>query len=246
MKRHLLLYILFFSLAITGFCQERVLTAGVQFKPIFASNFLNTGPVTTSAEGVDFTVSQKFGYCAGMVVRYGITKAVSFETGINFVRRNFDLNVSTDSLSEKSDFGIVGYEIPLSALVFIRLSEKIYMNGSTGISLDFYPSDVFTLGDSFKHVSWRKGILSPSLIANIGFEYRTANSGYFYIGGSFHRPFSYIYQANFQYDPFNQGPTANTKLSGNYLTIDFRYFFHEVPIEPRSKREKKEKKGKKE
>lgn len=228
-------------MVLKGYTQERVLTAGVQFKPIFTSNFLNTGPITVSDGGVDFTVSQKFGYCAGMVVRYGITKAVSFETGINFVRRNFNLDIRSDSLQEKSDFGIVGYEIPLSGLVFVRLAEKVYINGSTGISLDFYPSNIYTSGEHFRHLGLRRSLISPSLIANLGFEYRTDNIGYFYLGASFHRPFSFIYQSNFQYQPLTDGPKVKTELSGNYLTIDIRYFFHEVPIERKAKKEKKNK-----
>lgn len=221
--------------------QKRVLTAGVQFKPIFTSNFLKTGPITLDQDTVSFSVKQKFGYCLGMVVRYGITNTVSFETGINYTKRNFDLNVSTDTLSEDGDFGIVGYEIPLQGLVFIRLSEKIFMNGAAGISLDFFPSDIFTQGDHYKHLSLRRRFMTPSLLTNLGFEYRTENSGYIYLGASFHRPFKDIFISYMQYEPLEDGPRAEALLSGNYLTIDIRYFFHDVPIERRTKKPKKEK-----
>lgn len=226
------------------YAQKRVLTAGFQFKPIFTANFLNTGPITLDQDTVSFSIKQKFGYCVGMVVRYGITNTVSFETGINYVKRNFDLSVASDTASEAGDFGIVGYEIPLKALVFIQLSEQIYMNGATGISLDFYPSDVFTSGDYYKHLGLRRRLSTPSLLANLGFEYRTKESGYIYLGASFHRPFKDIYTSYLQYEPTVQGPKAETLLSGNYLTVDLRYFFHDVPIERKNKT-KKSKKGKK-
>lgn len=221
--------------------QKRVLTAGFQFKPIFTSNFLKTGPIDIDQDTVRFNIKQKFGYCLGMVVRYGITNTVSFETGINYVKRNFDLSVATDTVSEEGDFGIVGYEIPLKGLVFIQLAEKVYMNGGTGISLDFYPSDIFTQGDYYKHLGLRRRLMTPSYLANLGFEYRTENSGYIYVGASFHRSFKDIFTSYLQYDPIEQGPRAETLLSGNYLTVDLRYFFHDTPIEKKYKAKKNKK-----
>ncbi len=218
--------------------QKRVLTAGFQFKPIFTSNFLNTGPINIDQDSVSFNIKQKFGYCLGMVVRYGVTKTVSFETGINYVKRNFDLNVTTDTVNESGDFGIVGYEIPLKGLVFIQLAKKLYMNGGAGISLDFYPSDISTQGDYYKHLGLRRRIMTPSYLANLGFEYRTEKSGYFYLGASFHRPFRDIFISYLQYEPILQGPRAETLLSGNYLTVDIRYFFHDVPVEKKYKAKK--------
>src|SRR6187455_758899 len=65
--------------------QEKVVTAGIQFKPIFSSNFFNTGPENTVVDGIDFQIAPQSGFCVGMVIRKGITNTVSLESGINYV-----------------------------------------------------------------------------------------------------------------------------------------------------------------
>ena len=162
-----------------------------------------------------------------MVVRKGITKTISFETGINYVKRVYNLSIidSSNNFTRDGKFRIIGYEIPLLALVYIRIGEKFYMNNALGFSIDIFPSDVRTVNS----YSTRTSFIIPALLANLGWEYRTDKSGIFYIGASFHRPFSKIMSTKIWYDGNNKTAEVETKLAGSYLTIDFRYFFPETP-----------------
>ena len=237
-------YRLFLILFVPGFlfqvavAQEKVVTAGIQFKPIFSSEFFNTGSQDATSGNVNFEISPGSGYCLGMVIRRGFSNTISLETGINYVKRNDDISINDpdSAFSIDSDFGIVGYEIPVQGLVFIQLSDEIFMDVSMGFSFDFYPSDVRTSGTNFAHYSARRSWFSPSLLANLGWEYRTEKSGYFYLGASFHRPFNFTYTSIIQYQnrelPY---PEGKMELNGNYLTVDIRYFFHSDP----EKRKKK-------
>jgi len=234
--------------------QERVLSLGLQFKPIVPSSFFRSGSNDIVQGDFTYILNPKLGYSAGMVIRKGFDKTFSFETGINFIRRNYDLGIEYQPTADSSnaiedDFSIIGYEIPLLGLVYIRLSEKIYMNSALGLSIDLFPSAVKSVGDYYFHQSSRNSWVQTALLANVGYELRTEKSGIFYIGASFHRPFTYTYKTEIRYyaEPFNiiQLDQANTTLSGNYLTFDFRYFFHENPEkkEVKTKKEKKKKKG---
>jgi hypothetical protein len=221
--------------------QEKVITAGIQFKPIFSSKFFNTGPEETTTDNINFKISPGSGYCLGMVIRRGFTNTISMETGINYVKRNYDMSIvdADSSFQVDSDFGIVGYEIPLQGLVFIQLSDEIFMDVAMGFSFDFYPSDIATSGTNFVHSSVRNSWFSPSLIANLGWEYRTEKSGYIYLGASYHRPFSYTYLSIIQYQNREKPyPEGKMELNGNYLTFDIRYFFHSDP-EKRKKKTRK-------
>lgn len=222
--------------------QDNVLTAGFQFKPIFPSKFFNTGPQSKDSSGVNFTLKPNSGYCFGMIVRYGISNRISMESGINYVKRTTELSISDGAFKGISKFKIIGYEIPMSGLVFIQLSEKIFMDASLGASFDFFPSDVQSSDDYFKQFGKRKNWIFASVLANLGWEYRTAKSGFFYIGASYHRPFKDIYVSTVVYKP---DATSNEckecqqfLLSGNYLTFDLRYFFHEDPLKKNSKKKK--------
>ena len=236
-KYFVLLFLLFRS--ITSYSQENTFTVGFQYKPIFPSAFFSTGTKTIYQNEVDFSISQKVGYCAGMIIRRGITKQVSVETGINYTKRNFSLSIIDSTFTGKSVFTIISYEIPLQGMIFLRLADKLYMNTAFGATLDMYPSNIATNDTYFQHFSKRHGVFQSSVLANLGFEYRTTKSGYFYVGASYHLPFSYFYASSIKYTPRQE--IVRTKLRGNYLTIDLRYYFHEDPLKPKKKKKKTEK-----
>jgi len=216
--------------------QKNVTTAGFQIKPIFKNDFLRTSDKVFNKEGVDFSVGTNSGFAAGMVVRHGLTNRFSFETGINYIKRNYELKITDSLFSSTSDFKIVGYEIPLMGMVFIKLSRNIHMNVSMGISMDLFPSNIFTSDDYFKHISVRNHIVNSGLHSNMGWEYRTDKSGWIYLGASYHRPFDHIYLSQVAYDDGIDDTIASTTLDGSYFTVDLRYFFD---AEPTTKKKKK-------
>jgi hypothetical protein len=67
--------------------QERVTTVGLQFKPILSSEIINTGPQSQEVENISYTITPQSGYAFGMVIRKGLTKQVSIETGINYSKK---------------------------------------------------------------------------------------------------------------------------------------------------------------
>ncbi|MCF8465301.1 MAG: PorT family protein [Flavobacteriales bacterium] len=242
----------------------QVLTAGVEFRPIFPIDFLKTADQLVSNNEFGIKVSPKFSFSAGMVIRYSFHKRLALETGLNFVQRNYNLEIQRDSsaittkpaYNSKTDFTIIGYEHPIKLLVFVQLSEHIFMNAAGGFQLTFYPSDIFTSDENssgsdqhFKHSSLRlgfdgkpgnDGFIHGGAIANLGFEYRTKKAGFFYLGGTYHIPFADVYSSKFAYaDDTYSSAAQEVRLNGSYLTFDVRYFFHSKPIAPKERKKKK-------
>lgn len=210
--------------------QENITTFGVQFKPIIPLNYIDGGKQSKEQNSITFEIEPKVGLSFGMVVRKGLTKNISLETGINYLRRNFNLSINDkdSAFTSNSKFRLVTYEIPVSGLVYVQLGREMFMNVSGGMSVDLYPTPLFVNEfEVFANAVNRKSWVQVSLIANVGWEYRTRNSGYWYVGFSFHRPFSSLMQSIVTYEAFNRKEEARFELSGNYLTIDLRYFFHE-------------------
>ena len=225
------------------YAQKNVTTFGIVMKPIFSSKYFRTGPKDFSNKDINLNLSQQSGFSAGGVVRWGLTNSLSLETGINFVKRNYKIKITDSLFSGVSDFKIIGYEIPIQTLVFIQLSKDVWMNAALGPTIDIFPSDVRTEGDYYAHVSQRSNYsgFNLGILANLGWEWRTKKSGYIYMGACYHRSFNDIYRTGIGYiiDPKASSPYAqvNTNLSGDYLTFDLRYYFHEDP----EKRKKKKK-----
>lgn len=266
-----LLLFLFGSAAAQDDKAPQSITAGIEFRPIFPANFLRTGEQTIGNDDFNVVVKPKFGFSAGMTIRYTFHKRLALETGINFVQRNYDLRVTRDSVvgplqtspayDSNTDFTIIGYEHPIKLLVFVRLAENFYMNAAGGFQFTFFPSDIFTSDEGelstdqyFRHSGLRlgfdgqpgnDGFIHGGGIANLGWEYRTKKIGYFYLGATYHIPFADIYQSRFQYvEPNYQSQVLELGLNGSYLTFDLRYFFHSQPLVKKSKKKKAARKQK--
>jgi len=221
--------------------QKDITTVGFQIKPTFTSSFIGTGPQNISDSSFNYSIKPGSGYVAGMIIRKGYTPSLSIEFGLNYAVRNTNISASNETASADNKLRIIGYEIPFSQLIFIRLSNNIYMNAGAGACLNMFPSDVFKRDTTFSVYGSRSFLFNPSLLANIGFEFRTNKSGYFYLGASLNRPFSEIYQFKFNY--LNQGILQNDaygNLNGAYLALDFKYFFHEDPEKKKKRLEKKQ------
>jgi len=201
--------------------QERVTTFGVQLKPIIPVQFFDAGKQEKSFQGIDYTNDPKLGMSLGMVIRIGITKSISLETGINYVRRSYDLTIAEpdSGFSGTSQFRILNYELPVQGLIYVQLNRNMFMNVSGGLSFNFYPTPLYTFSDYYSNAVARTNWMQTSLIANIGWEYRTESSGYFYFGASLHRPFQKIMTEYVEYtgEDGERSIIETFDLSGNYL-----------------------------
>ncbi len=204
---------------------------GFQYKPVLPVSFFNVKPLELTNGDFSSTVNQQLGHNIGALIRWNLMKRFSLESGVNYVRRNFkfETNVNSSNRSDKGEFGIVGYEIPIKAAVNVQLSRSSYLWVSTGLATNWIASDVATetTESNFYQVTYTKK-LNIAYLANVGYEFATRDKGNFYIGASLNTPFNAIGLIDIHYDEFNvQNQLLTGELLGNYLTLDLRYFFHE-------------------
>lgn len=207
---------------------------GLQLKPMFASKFFESGPQRFLSDSLDATLSQKLGWNTGVVIRKGINDMWSIESGISMVQRNFELSFYSQRYLTKEvlKYKMVGYEIPVQALIYVQLSPNWFINGSGGVALDFYPSNLYKTGSAFQDSiyidfyakTFRTRWAMLAATANLGFEYRTKENGYFYIGASYHRPMGDIALTQLRVESKGAGNDLWMPIGGTYLTLDLRYF----------------------
>lgn len=223
--------------------QKGVTTMGIQYKPIVPNRYIGTFEQSFNADNFKSTVTQTIGHSFGMIVRQGVTKNISFETGIEITQRKFNLAfaVEDSGYSATNRVGFVSYEIPLKGLIFIRLGEQLFMNTAIGASFNYFPSDVHVqtpikVGEYFLQEGARLNRVQGAMLANIGFEYRTKEKGYFYIGSSYNLPFAPVVTFAMSYEYGGGKKLAIDNIRGSYLTLDFRYYFHERPNSEQKKK----------
>lgn len=205
---------------------------GLQIRPVFPTQFIGESTLSMELDGFETTISQKIGYSFGATVRAGITKLIAFETGINFTQRNFDLSMAfPDSNSYATDkLQFIEYDVPINGLIYIKLSDRWYSNASLGAALTYKPTDIGVFNQPgghhyYKHTGLTRSKFGVDINVNLGFEYRTKKSGFFYLGGSARVPFAPLFDlvADYTY----QGNTIRMvgEVDGSFLAIDFKYIF---------------------
>jgi hypothetical protein len=234
MKVRIFILISFCFLQLVVVAQKGQTTLGLQLKPMFASKFFETGPQRFISDSLDATLFQKLGWNTGVVIRKGINDMWSIESGISMVQRNFELKFYSQryQIEDVLKYKMVGYEIPVQALIYVQLSPKWYINGSGGVALDFYPSNLYKTGSVLKDTlyvdayakTFRTRWAMLAATANLGFEYRTKDYGYFYFGASYHRPMGDIALTQLRVESKGAGNDLWMPIGGTYLTLDLRYF----------------------
>lgn len=237
---HPLLYISFSLLFLAGeglYSQapEKRTYFGIQYRPIIGrSELLNTGPVSTSNEEFTATLTPTLGHDFGMVIRWGIGDQWAIETGIDQVRRNFEITVEDEKspYSESMDFGMLAYQLPVKGLLYVQLGETLYMNVSAGAVAEIFPTNWSTAEDRSRQITQRYNWLQGAFSANVGFEYRSPNSGAFYLGGTFHRPLTRapifgpeVGLMRVEYRRDQRHHEDFFQVPGNFITLDLKYFF---------------------
>ena len=217
--------------------QNNRTTFGLQYKPIVPASYFNTSGFSKSFNAYNFILSPKYSNSFGMVIRHKINKTFSIESGLNYTQRNFKLSVTNTAIAvnDFTSFGMRSYELPLQLLTYVRASEYWYLNVAFGISYNRLASDIFSYGEKeqgyYFQNTYRKSEGYGALLANVGMEYRTEEKGHYYIGTSLHMPWSTIGRIYPEYDGntniFNDDKEYYLDMLGNFVTIDFRYFFTE-------------------
>tara|TARA_B100001758_G_scaffold247951_1_gene268981 strand:+ start:14625 stop:15329 length:705 start_codon:yes stop_codon:yes gene_type:complete len=234
MKNRFLLLILFFFI-LSAKSQETRTKFGLQYKPIVPAAYFNSAKIYVQSDNYKFKLHPKYSSSFGMIIRHRINKTFSLESGLNYIERNFNLSISNSNinLSDFTVFGMRSYELPLQILTYVQIKEYWYLNVSFGISYNVLASDIFSDGETkyYFQNTIRKNGGYEALLANIGIEYRTENKGDYYLGTSLHRPWQAIGKIypefNNETNIFNESQEFSLDMIGNFLTIDFRYFFAE-------------------
>lgn len=208
-------------------------TFGMQYKPIIPVKYFNSSYVIKESTNYNFNLKPKYSNSFGMIIRHEINKTFSIESGINYIQRNYQLISTQNLFSDFTNFSVRSYEIPIQLLTYVRASEFWYLNVAFGISHNILASDVFSSGEQNKNYyqnSYRQNGGYSALLANLGMEYRTKTKGHYYIGASLHRTWYPIVKIYPQIEENGIKQIDNDfslDIIGNFITIDFRYFFPE-------------------
>lgn len=192
---------------------------GIIYSPVIPSNFLQKNDITKTTDTSQYNVNQAMSYYFGMEIRHDFTKRFAIQTGINFIRRNWDVKADFEGELFQERLKFNAYELPFSVLGYVQLGQNVFMNISGGASFEMYPSDIYFKRFFAKRKFW----ILPSLNANLGWEYRDKKNGIFYLGASYKivsdEFLLFVFTSNSSY------PIDEFRIPGNFFSINLKYYF---------------------
>jgi hypothetical protein len=236
--KNILLFILFILSSTAVFSQNSTLPTkayfGIQYKPLIAGDFIGSSRLLVKNDTIQGEFTQQLGASFGGVIRVQFKKNIAIETGINQVQRHYNIQFSRldSAITSTKSLKIVAFDVPVNLLFFVKLSDKIFMNTSLGPSFVFNPSNVQTTAIFNKYNLFRgegrmRSVFAVEMNANLGFEYRTEKSGFFYLGASARVPFKPIFDVAVSHENTvtHQKMVLYGNMTGTYISFDIRYFF---------------------
>jgi len=231
--------LLFIAYGGLGFCQlgDTKLPSyfGVQIRSIIPTAFVGNPTTSLQKEGLKSSIQQTPGYSFGGIVRVGLTELLALETGINFSQRYFHVqsSIADSGLYVTNRLEFIQYDLPLNGLIYIKLSKQFYANASLGVNAGFKPTSIATLNNVggskfFYHTGYVDKKACLDINGNLGFEFRSKKSGFFYLGATVRLPLAPVFTYISTYRNQGYKITEYGKVSGAFLGVDFRYFFKNV------------------
>ncbi len=234
---------LLFVLVLVAFCNSYVEAQiyrnkpenffGIQVKPLIPFGLVGDKAFDLKEEGFETTISPLAGYSYGGVVRIGLTDLLAIETGINYTRRNYRASyaVPDSNVYAKDELGYVSFDIPVNFLVYVKLGSQFFMNVGIGTSGNFNASNIRSLiNPEGKHLFIFEGrrlkYFDFHANADVGFEYRTPNSGTIYLGISGRIPFSPTLAIATEYRHGTNKTISYGTVEGSTFSLSLKYFFH--------------------
>jgi hypothetical protein len=217
---------------------QKTAVFGFQIEPIVPSDMFRIRTTTIEKDDVSFSINPKYGFVFGTYLAVNITERFTIESGISNINRDFTINAKESSESHLLRFTVKNFEIPLALTYYVRLSERVYMGHTLGISFQIPPSHLIsrkkwvgTQGTNsiFEQLSIRRYWVIPTYKGGIGFEYRTESNGIFYIGPVYHL-FVPLYSTQITYRNNDINELFHTKPIGDFFGIVFRYSFTPSPF----------------
>lgn len=171
------------------------------------------------------------GFSIGGILRKNFEERFALEYGLLYTSRKYasEMSFTNQTLGYSDEFRFITYAMPVTGLVFVKLSPEIFANVGLGLVGTYKPSNVEKEGNpADNHRFAMGGLARPKfgldLGGQFGFEYRTRDAGTFYLGSSIGIGVSplFIYLATYRKE--GNASQLFTEIRSNSLSIDLRWY----------------------
>lgn len=189
------------------------------------SDLLSVGETQMTKEGIDFTYAPKFSLGIDAIIRLKLKGRFSLQTGLSSIRRDYDFGIASDTLSYSGFIRNAGFQIPITGLLQVPISDKAKMGIEVGYVQDALPTNVSSGTDSFLTYIYVINRFRPALRTSAVFSQGFNNGSSFEVGFTYHRMLGRLGTIIMDYDPGEVRVTNKSDLSGHFFSFNLAFFF---------------------
>ncbi len=208
---------------------------GVAAHILPVDSWYQNSEVNFISDSIQSSITKHTSVSLGGEIRHFFTYRFAINTGLFFTPRNYKLNYSSH-YTEAGHRGIdttfsremrfISFEIPVHLSGYVRLSRNIFMNVAGGINLNFYPTNIGVENINFQRIGLGGSqFFQLGYTIGIGWEFRTENTGYFYLGGLYQARFDNMGSFLFYERNTVSTPTYSHDITGSYLALVLKFYF---------------------
>lgn len=205
--------------------RREIIKFGVGVKTLMTSDLLSVGEATFINEGVSFSYAPKLSFALDAVVRIKLKGRFSIQTGLTTLRRSYDFQIASDSLSHGDFIRQTGYQIPLTALLQVPISDRAKVGIEAGYVQDAFTTNIAKGNDSFLTYIFVNGRFKPALRTSAVFSQGLKDGSAIEFGFAYHRMLGRLGTIIMDYDPGSVQVTGRGDLSGHFFSLNIAFFF---------------------
>ena len=208
--------------------RSKIFHFGLGIRSLVATDMLTTGEVNEMKEGVRFASAPQVSFGLDARIRMKLKGRFSLQSGISSLRRNYNFETGTDSLSYSGQLRLSSFSIPISGLLKVPISKRAKVGVEFGLAGELMPSEVGA-GEPegyYSHIYVHRRFRT-TLSMGTQFTQEFYNGWSAEIGVHYTRMLGRLGSYYSDYDPENVTKVVSHRndLLGHYFSIQLLVFF---------------------
>lgn len=223
--RSSLLFLPLFTLAQRIPVDNSPVDFGLGIRSVVSSDLLSTGTFSAISEDVTFSYAPRPSLGIDAIIRFKLRGRFSLQTGISSIRRGYDVTMDDGSVKFEDYIRLTSFQIPITGILQVPISERGKMGLETGFVLDMLPTDAASGADSFQSFIYVSNRFNAALRATAFFSQDIEKGGRVEIGAGYHRLLGNLGNLYMDFGLPSEVKTFKTPLQGHFFYLGATFFF---------------------
>ncbi|MGB0428929.1 MAG: hypothetical protein ACPGLV_00550 [Bacteroidia bacterium] len=205
--------------------RSEIIKFGIGVKAVATSELLSGAATTYALQGVNFSYESKVSRGIDAMVRIKLKNRFSLQSGITSVRRSYNYNISTDTLAFGGSLIQTSFQMPLTGLLQVQISDKMRIGTEAGFVAEMFPGDVASGDDEHFALVYVRKRLNSALKASALTNYELNDGGRIELGFTYHRMLGRMGSFYLDYEGVENTISGKSDLQGHFFSVNMAYFF---------------------